>query len=61
MVVVSRRPGEFPGYLFVEPRRHVAALDELTSDEMAAVSHAVWCAARGLRAELDREHVPSPG
>ncbi|EME54113.1 histidine triad (HIT) protein [Amycolatopsis decaplanina DSM 44594] len=56
-VVVSHRPGEFPGYLFVETRRHVAALDKLTSDEVSAVSHAAWCAARGLRAELTPEHV----
>jgi len=57
LVVVSHRPGDFPGYLFVETRRHVAALDELTADEVAAVSRAAWCAARGLRAELAPEHV----
>ncbi|MER6668904.1 HIT domain-containing protein [Amycolatopsis japonica] len=57
VVVVSHRPGEFPGYLFVETRRHVAALDGLTADEVAAVSQAAWCAARGLRAELAPEHV----
>ncbi|RSN62988.1 histidine triad (HIT) protein [Amycolatopsis sp. WAC 04182] len=56
-VVVSHRPGDFPGYLFVETRRHVAALDELTSDEVSAVSRAAWCVARGLRAELAPEHV----
>ncbi|MFE6612422.1 HIT family protein [Amycolatopsis sp. NPDC057786] len=56
-VVVSHRPGDFPGYLFVETRRHVAALDELNSDEVSAVSRAAWCAARGLRAELAPEHV----
>ncbi|MFC9253726.1 HIT family protein [Amycolatopsis thailandensis] len=57
LVIVSHRPGEFPGYLFVETRRHVAVLDELTPDEVSAVSRAAWCAARGLRAELAPEHV----
>lgn len=57
MVVVSHRPGAFPGYLFVETRRHVAALDGLTPGEVTAVSRAAWCAARGLRAELDPEQV----
>ncbi|WP_143104859.1 HIT family protein [Amycolatopsis regifaucium] len=56
-VIVSHRPGGFPGYLFVETRRHVAAFDELTPDEVSAVSRAAWCAARGLRAELTPEHV----
>ncbi|RSN22815.1 histidine triad (HIT) protein [Streptomyces sp. WAC 05977] len=56
-VVVSHRPGDFPGYLFVETRRHVAALDELTPEEVTAVSQAAWRAARGLRAELTPEHV----
>ncbi|MFK0248605.1 HIT family protein [Amycolatopsis azurea] len=57
LVVVSHRPGGFAGYLFVETRRHVAALDELTPDEVAAVSRAAWCVARGLRSELAPEHV----
>ncbi|MFI6307356.1 HIT family protein [Amycolatopsis thailandensis] len=57
LAVVSHRPGEFPGYLFVETRRHVTVLDELTPDEVSAVSRAAWCAARGLRAELAPEHV----
>lgn len=57
LVVVSHRLGEFSGYLFVETRRHVAALDGLTPDEVSAVSRAAWCAARGLRAELAPEHV----
>lgn len=56
-VVVSHRPGDFPGYLFVETRRHVAALDELTPDEVAAVARVAWCTARGLRAELAPEYV----
>jgi diadenosine tetraphosphate (Ap4A) HIT family hydrolase len=56
-VVVTHRPGTFPGYLFVEPRRHVASLDALTEPEALAIARAVWVAARALRAELDPESV----
>lgn len=59
LVVVTHRPGPFPGYLFVETRRHVASLDELTEPEVAAVARAAWVAARALRAELDPESVHS--
>jgi len=52
LVVVSHRPGGYPGYLFVESRRHVASLDELVADEVDAVGRAAWQSARGLRAEL---------
>ena len=57
LVVVSHRPGEVLGYLFVETRRHVAALDLLTVAEAEAVARAVRLAAVGLRAELDPEFV----
>ncbi|MDX8143825.1 hypothetical protein SK854_16990 [Lentzea sp. BCCO 10_0061] len=57
LVVVSHRPGEVLGYLFVETRRHVAALDLLTVTEAEAVARAVRLAAVGLRAELDPEFV----
>ena len=57
LVVVSHRPGEMLGYLFVETRRHVAALDLLTVAEAEAVARAVRLAAVGLRAELDPEFV----
>jgi ATP adenylyltransferase len=57
LVVVSHRPGEVLGYLFVETRRHVAALDALTVAEAEAVARAVRLTAVGLRAELDPEFV----
>ncbi|MEV7094143.1 HIT domain-containing protein [Amycolatopsis sp. NPDC051045] len=59
LVVVSHRPGRFPGYLFVETRRHVASLDELTEAEALGVARAAWSGARALRAELDPESVHS--
>ncbi|MFJ8959880.1 HIT domain-containing protein [Lentzea sp. NPDC102401] len=58
LVVVSHRPGGgVLGYLFVETRRHVAALDALTVTEAEAVARAARLAAVGLRAELDPEFV----
>ncbi|WP_191302438.1 HIT domain-containing protein [Lentzea cavernae] len=57
LVVVSHRPGEVLGYLFVETRRHVAALDALTEPEAEAAARAARLAAVGLRAELDPEFV----
>jgi diadenosine tetraphosphate (Ap4A) HIT family hydrolase len=57
LVVVTHRPGDFPGYLFVETRRHVAGLDELTEAEAPAVAGAAWVGARALRAELAPESV----
>jgi ATP adenylyltransferase len=56
-VVVTHQPGSFPGYLFVEPRRHVASLDGLTESEALAIARAVWVAARALRTELEPESV----
>jgi ATP adenylyltransferase len=57
-VVVTHRPEpDLLGYLFVEPRRHVASLDALTESEALAVARAVWVAARALRAELEPESV----
>ncbi|MEV6242581.1 HIT domain-containing protein [Lentzea sp. NPDC051838] len=57
LVVVSHRPGDVLGYLFVETRRHVPYLDELTVEEAEAVGRAARSAAAGLRAELDLEFV----
>jgi ATP adenylyltransferase len=59
LAVVSHRPGAFPGYLFVETRRHVANLDGLTEAEALTVARAAWVAARALRAELAPESVHS--
>jgi ATP adenylyltransferase len=57
-VVVTHRPEpDLRGYLFVEPRRHVASLDALAESEALAIARAVWVAARALRAELDVESV----
>lgn len=52
LVVVSHRPGGFPGYLFVETVRHVPFFDALSPDEVVAVARAVHVAGRALRAEL---------
>ena len=57
VVVVSHRPAGVLGHLFVETRRHVATLDELTVGEAEAVARAVRLVARALRAELDPEFV----
>ncbi|MFI6100988.1 HIT family protein [Lentzea sp. NPDC051213] len=57
LVVVSHRPSGVTGYLFVETRRHVAALDELTVAEVEAVARAARLAAIALRAELAPEFV----
>jgi diadenosine tetraphosphate (Ap4A) HIT family hydrolase len=45
------------GYLFVETRRHVAWLDDLTDREAETVAHVVTRAARGLRVELGADFV----
>jgi diadenosine tetraphosphate (Ap4A) HIT family hydrolase len=47
------------GYLFVETRRHVRYVDEMTEPEARAVGYAVWRAARALRAELSPSYVHS--
>jgi ATP adenylyltransferase len=61
LIISHRPPGTdgtvFLGYLFVETRRHVPYLDELTEAEAAAIGRAVWRAARGLRSELPAEFV----
>jgi diadenosine tetraphosphate (Ap4A) HIT family hydrolase len=57
VVVTHRAESDLLGYLFVEPRRHVAGLGELTETEALAIARAVWLAARALRAELDVESV----
>jgi ATP adenylyltransferase len=46
-----------PGYLFVESRRHVPYLADLTDEEAAAIGRTVRRAAAGLRAELDADFV----
>src|SRR4051794_22411253 len=65
-VVVSHLPLTTPtscaasvylGYLFVEPRRHVAELGELAPDEAAAVGRAVAAASGALQRSEGAEHV----
>ena len=61
-LVVTHRPVDvdgtaFLGYLFVESRRHVAALDELTDAEAEAIGRTVRRAAHGLRTELGAEFI----
>ncbi|WP_218023153.1 HIT family protein [Nocardia kruczakiae] len=61
LVVVTHRPlsegAPMPGYLFVETRRHVPTLADLTDDEGAAVGWAVRRSAYALRTELAPEFV----
>ncbi|MCO1574714.1 histidine triad (HIT) protein [Crossiella sp. SN42] len=62
LLVVSHRAADvtgtgFPGYLFVETRRHAPTLDTLEPPEVGAVAQAVWQASRALRAELAPEFV----
>lgn len=52
LVVVSHHPTMDLGYSFVETRRHVAALDQLTEAEIVAVARATRVLARALRSEL---------
>ncbi|WP_328451076.1 histidine triad (HIT) protein [Amycolatopsis sp. NBC_00438] len=52
VAVTHRAEPDLLGCLFVEPRRHVAGLDELAEDE--AIARAVWVAARALRASSIR-------
>lgn len=61
-VVVTHRLSDangtcYPGYLFIETRRHVASLDQLAEDEVTPVARAAWLAARALRAELNPDFV----
>ncbi|MGC4993184.1 HIT family protein [Nocardia salmonicida] len=61
LVVVTHRPaqGEWvrPGYLFVEPRRHVATLDLLDDAETLAFARAVRSSIGALRHVLEPAHV----
>ncbi|WP_217428143.1 HIT family protein [Microlunatus speluncae] len=57
LVSVTHRPAGPAGYVFIESRRHVPYLDELTDDEAAAIGRVRSALARGLRAELDVEFV----
>ncbi|GAA1875265.1 HIT family protein [Asanoa iriomotensis] len=58
LVVVTHWPGPaLLGYLFVEPLRHAAHLEDLTDVEAAAVGSAARRAAIALRSELDAEYV----
>jgi diadenosine tetraphosphate (Ap4A) HIT family hydrolase len=45
------------GYLFVEPRRHVAELGELTADEASAIGRLVSRASAALHQSESAEHV----
>ena len=57
LVHVAHRSTGSLGYAFVESRRHVWSLDELTDTEAEAIGRATTRLARGLRAELDIEFV----
>jgi ATP adenylyltransferase len=61
LLVTHRAVGEngttVLGHLFVETRRHVPYLADLTEDEAVAVARTVRLAARGLRTELGADFV----
>lgn len=57
LVSAAHRPVVPAGYVFIETRRHVGYVDELTDDEAAAVGRLRTRLTRGLRAELDVEFV----
>lgn len=59
-VILSHRPPEddglaYLGYLFVETRRHVPAIFEMTGSAAVAVARTAWLAARALRGVLAAE------
>lgn len=59
-VVVSQLSGHedvYLGYLFVEARRHVSELGDLTADEAAAVGRAAVRWSRALQDVAGAEHV----
>ena len=60
-VVVTHLPGEdvYLGYLFVEARRHVRELGDLSEEEAAAVGRAAARWSRALQAVTGAEHVYS--
>ncbi|TCJ97661.1 HIT family protein [Nocardia alba] len=61
LVMVTHRPARDewvrPGYLFVEPRRHVASLDLLEDAETVAFARAVRASMGALRRVLEPAHV----
>ncbi|WP_433662273.1 HIT family protein [Nocardia sp. CA-128927] len=61
LMMVTHRPaqGEWarPGYLFVEPRRHVATLDLLDDAETVGFARAVRSSISALRRVLEPAHV----
>jgi diadenosine tetraphosphate (Ap4A) HIT family hydrolase len=66
LIVVSHLPLQTPagvaesvylGYLFVEPRRHVAELGDLTADEATAFGRLASVASRALQRATGAEHV----
>ncbi|MFB7718144.1 HIT family protein [Nocardia sp. NPDC056100] len=61
LVVVTHRPAQEdwvrPGYLFVEPRRHVATLNQLDDAETVAFARTVRSSISALRQVLEPAHV----
>jgi len=55
--VILQNPRPFLGHLFVCPRRHAAAFEDLDAREAAAVGVAVSRLARALRATTDLERI----
>jgi histidine triad (HIT) family protein len=55
--VIPQNPSPLLGHLFVSPRRHASAFEDLDAREAAAVGVAVSRLARALRETLDLERV----
>ena len=59
LLFVTHRAVGSLGYVFVETQRHVTSLDELTDPEAEALGRLTAQLARGLRSELEIDHVHS--
>lgn len=57
LIEVTHRADGPLGYVFIETKRHVASLSQLTEDEAGVIGQARTRLARGLRTELGVEHV----
>lgn len=53
LVIVSHRPTGALGYVFLETRRHIGSVDQLTAEEAAILGKIRTQIAQALRAELD--------
>jgi diadenosine tetraphosphate (Ap4A) HIT family hydrolase len=57
LIEITHRADGPLGYVFIETKRHVASLGQLTEEEAMVIGQARSRLARGLRTELEVEHV----